>query len=138
MGAVIPLLALVFVLATLIIEALPAIRLNGLHFFTATEWNPGNLYGDTDVTDGVATSGRRLLRRIAADRRHPGELRDRPDHRGAGVYRSGVGDRGTVAETPRLGGRHGTRIARRHPQRRRRPMGGNDIRAVHRPPHRSA
>ena len=53
-AAVIPLLALVFVLATLIIEALPAIRLNGLHFFTATEWNPGNLYGNTAVTDGVA------------------------------------------------------------------------------------
>ena len=52
-GAVIPLIALVFVLATLIIEALPAIRLNGLHFFTATEWNPGNLYGNTVVTDGV-------------------------------------------------------------------------------------
>jgi phosphate transport system permease protein len=51
-SAVIPLLALVFVLATLIIEALPAIRLNGLHFFTATEWNQGNLYGDTVVTDG--------------------------------------------------------------------------------------
>jgi phosphate transport system permease protein len=52
-GAVIPLLALVFVLATLIIEALPAIRLNGLHFFTATEWNPGNIYGSTEVSDGV-------------------------------------------------------------------------------------
>lgn len=52
-GAVIPLLALVFVLATLAIEALPAIRVNGLHFFTATEWNQGNVYGDTAVTDGV-------------------------------------------------------------------------------------
>ncbi len=52
-GAIIPLLALVFVLATLLIEALPAIKLNGLHFFTATEWNPGNLYGDTEVSDGV-------------------------------------------------------------------------------------
>ena len=39
--------------AFVIIEALPAIRLNGLHFFTATEWNPGNLYGNTVVTDGV-------------------------------------------------------------------------------------
>jgi phosphate transport system permease protein len=52
-GAVIPLFALVFVLGTLIIEALPAIRLNGLHFFTATEWNPGNLYGSTEVSKGV-------------------------------------------------------------------------------------
>lgn len=53
LGAVIPLLALVFVLATLIVEALPAIRINGLHFFTASEWNPGNLYGSNDVSKGV-------------------------------------------------------------------------------------
>jgi phosphate transport system permease protein len=53
LGAVIPLLALVFVLATLVIEALPAIRVNRLHFFTGTEWDPGNVYGDTVVTDGV-------------------------------------------------------------------------------------
>ena len=137
LGAVIPLIALVFVLATLIIEALPAIRLNGLHFFTATEWNPGNLYGNTVVTDGVPHPTGAYYGASAADRRHPGELCDRPDRRGAGVHRSGVGDRGTVAETSRLGGRHGTRIARRHPQCRRRPLGGNDIRAVHRPPHRS-
>jgi len=52
-GAVIPMIALVFVLATLIIEALPAIRVNGLHFFTASEWNQGNLYGNTVVTRGV-------------------------------------------------------------------------------------
>jgi phosphate transport system permease protein len=53
-GAVIPLLALVFVLATLVIEAVGAIRVNGLHFFTAIEWNPGNTYGETEVSDGVA------------------------------------------------------------------------------------
>ena len=52
-SAVIPLLALVFVLGTLIIEAVGAIRINGLHFFTATEWNPGNLYGSTEVSKGV-------------------------------------------------------------------------------------
>ncbi len=52
-GAVMPLVALVFVLATLAIEALPAIRVNGLHFFTATEWKQGNVYGGTVVTDGV-------------------------------------------------------------------------------------
>ncbi len=53
-SAVIPLLALVFVLATLLIEALPAIRFNGLHFFTTTAWNPGNAYGATVITHGVA------------------------------------------------------------------------------------
>ena len=49
-----PLLALVFVLATLIIEALPAIRVNGWHFFTGTEWNPGNTYGSVETSHGVA------------------------------------------------------------------------------------
>ena len=53
-AAVIPLLALVFVLATLVIEATGAIRVNGLHFFTGTAWNPGNTYGDAVVTDGVS------------------------------------------------------------------------------------
>jgi phosphate transport system permease protein len=52
-SAVIPLLALLFVLATLVVEALPAIKVNGLHFFTAAEWDPGNLYGNTVVTNGV-------------------------------------------------------------------------------------
>jgi phosphate transport system permease protein len=52
-SAVIPLFALVFVLGTLIIEAVGAIRVNGLHFFTASEWNPGNLYGNTEVSHGV-------------------------------------------------------------------------------------
>lgn len=52
-GAVIPLLALVFVLVTLGIEALPAIDVNGLHFFTGTDWNPGNTYGDATSTRGV-------------------------------------------------------------------------------------
>lgn len=54
LSALVPLLALIFVLATLIIEALPAIRVNGLHFLTATDWNPGNTYGNTVVSDGVA------------------------------------------------------------------------------------
>jgi phosphate transport system permease protein len=53
LSAVIPLLALVFVLATLVIEALPAVRYNGLHFFTGTEWNPGNTYGSIDASHGV-------------------------------------------------------------------------------------
>ncbi|HYB83389.1 MAG TPA: phosphate ABC transporter permease subunit PstC [Mycobacterium sp.] len=52
-SAVIPLLALVFVLAMLLVEAVGAIRLNGLHFFTGTAWNPGNTYGETVVTHGV-------------------------------------------------------------------------------------
>jgi phosphate transport system permease protein len=54
LSAVIPLLALLFVLVTLTIEAHGAIRLNGLHFFTGTEWNPGNTYGETVVNHGVS------------------------------------------------------------------------------------
>jgi phosphate transport system permease protein len=53
-SAVVPLLAVVFVLATLVIEAVGAVRVNGLHFFTGVAWNPGNTYGDTVVTHGVA------------------------------------------------------------------------------------
>ncbi|VBA52850.1 Phosphate transport system permease protein PstC 1 [Mycobacterium attenuatum] len=53
-AAVIPLLALGFVLVTLVIEALPAIRFNGLHLFTGTDWDPGNLYDQAVVTNGVA------------------------------------------------------------------------------------
>ncbi|MFI1916203.1 phosphate ABC transporter permease subunit PstC [Nocardia sp. NPDC020380] len=52
-GAAIPLLALIFVLVTLILEAYGAIKLNGTHFFTGTDWKPGNTYGDTEITDGV-------------------------------------------------------------------------------------
>jgi phosphate transport system permease protein len=54
LGAVIPLLAVVFVLVVLLIEALPAIGVNGLHFFTSTQWNPGDTYGQTEVTNGVS------------------------------------------------------------------------------------
>jgi phosphate transport system permease protein len=53
-SAVFPLLALAFVLVTLLVEALPAISFNGLHFFTGISWNPGNTYDNTVVTDGVA------------------------------------------------------------------------------------
>ena len=132
-----PLLALVFVLATLVIEALPAIRVNGLAFLHRHRMEPGQHLRQHRDQPRCRTSGRRRLRRVAADRRHPGELRDRPDRRGAGVHRRGAGDRGPVAQTSAgVGRRHGARIARRHPQRRRRPVGGDDVRAVHRPPRR--
>jgi phosphate transport system permease protein len=50
----VPLLALLFILATLIVKAWPAIRLNGLGFFTGVRWNPGSTYGATVTTHGVA------------------------------------------------------------------------------------
>ena len=53
-SAVVPLLAVVFVLAVLVIEAVGAVRVNGLHFFTGVRWNPGNTYGETVVSHGVA------------------------------------------------------------------------------------
>jgi phosphate transport system permease protein len=54
LGALVPLLALVFVMVTLLIEALPAVEVNGLHFFTGTEWNSGNTDGGTVISHGVA------------------------------------------------------------------------------------
>ncbi len=45
-------LALVVLVLVLVIE-MGAIRLNGLHSFTATEWNQATPHGET-VTDGVA------------------------------------------------------------------------------------
>lgn len=53
-GAVIPVLALLFILAVLLIEAIPAIRLNGLHFFYKSVWNEGTGYNSRIVdTSGV-------------------------------------------------------------------------------------
>ncbi len=51
-GAVIPLAALVFILVVLLIESLPAIRYNGLHFFTTTVWNEGVSYNALPVHSG--------------------------------------------------------------------------------------
>ncbi len=52
-GALIPALALAFILVSLILEALPAIRLNGWSFFTSSAWNPGSGYGAVIITDGI-------------------------------------------------------------------------------------
>ena len=46
-------------------------------------------------------------------------------------------DRGALAATSRLGRRHGARIAGRNPQCRRRLVGGDDVRSIHRASHRS-
>lgn len=48
-----PVLALALVLVALIIEALPAIRYNGLHFLTGSGWNVGSDYGTPVTTGGV-------------------------------------------------------------------------------------
>jgi phosphate transport system permease protein len=53
-AAVIPLLALAFVVVTLALEAIPAIRFNGWGFFARTDWRPGNFYGNGVITDGIA------------------------------------------------------------------------------------
>jgi phosphate transport system permease protein len=52
-GALIPALALAFITVSLILEALPAIRLNGWSFFTSSAWNPGSGYGAVVTTDGI-------------------------------------------------------------------------------------
>jgi phosphate transport system permease protein len=51
--ATVPLLALIFILATLVYEAVPAIRLNGPGFLTRLAWNPGNFYGGVSHAGGV-------------------------------------------------------------------------------------
>jgi phosphate transport system permease protein len=52
-GAVIPLLALGFILVVLFIQAIPAIRLNGGHFFTSSAWSYGGYNSAIQVTNGV-------------------------------------------------------------------------------------
>jgi phosphate transport system permease protein len=53
-GAVVPLLMLLFVLATLVVKAIPAIRFSGTGFFTGTKWNFGSEYGTPVTTDGIS------------------------------------------------------------------------------------
>lgn len=52
-GAVIPLLMLGFVLVTLIVEAIPAIKFNGLGFLTGTAWSFGAGYAAPITTGGI-------------------------------------------------------------------------------------
>jgi phosphate transport system permease protein len=52
-GAVVPVLMLVFVLVTLIIQAIPAIQFSGGHFFTGTTWNFGSQYATPVKTNGL-------------------------------------------------------------------------------------
>jgi len=51
--ASLPLLALGFIVVVLVFEAIPAIRVNGLKFFTTSYWAQGNLYAPLTSTDGV-------------------------------------------------------------------------------------
>jgi len=51
--AVIPAMALLFILITLIVEAIPAIRFNGLGFFTKSVWSEGSFYTPTVTTNGI-------------------------------------------------------------------------------------
>jgi phosphate transport system permease protein len=53
-AAALPLVAVVFVVTVLVIKAVPAIRVNGFNFLTHSGWNPGNTYGATVHTHGVA------------------------------------------------------------------------------------
>src|SRR5579875_859435 len=49
-GALLPVLALGFILVVLLVEAIPAIRYNGWHFFTGSVWNEGTGYNAKVVT----------------------------------------------------------------------------------------
>lgn len=52
-GAVVPVLMLAFVLVTLILKSIPALRYSGWHFFTGTTWNFGAQYGTPVKSDGL-------------------------------------------------------------------------------------
>jgi phosphate transport system permease protein len=52
-GALIPLLALGFILVVLLVDAIPAIRLNGAGFFTKSIWSPGGYNSTIVSTDGI-------------------------------------------------------------------------------------
>ncbi|HEX9064682.1 MAG TPA: phosphate ABC transporter permease subunit PstC [Streptosporangiaceae bacterium] len=51
--AFIPALALLLILITLIVKAIPAIEFNGLGFFTKSVWSEGSFYTPTVVTHGI-------------------------------------------------------------------------------------
>ena len=51
--AFVPLVALGLIVAVLVWKAVPAIRYNGLGFFTHTTWSQGNLYAPLVTTHGV-------------------------------------------------------------------------------------
>lgn len=53
-AAVLPTLALGLILTILLVKALPAIKVNGMHFFTGSGFNEGSFYGKPVTTDGVA------------------------------------------------------------------------------------
>jgi phosphate transport system permease protein len=53
-GVLLPLAALVFAVTVLAVKAAPAIRVNGWHFLTGTQWSYGSGYATTVHTDGVA------------------------------------------------------------------------------------
>ena len=53
-GALLPVLALGFILVVLFLKAVPAIKYNGWGFFTGTTWSEGSLYGNPVATNGVS------------------------------------------------------------------------------------
>ena len=55
-GAIIPLIALLGMIATLLVEAIPAIRYNGFGFFTSSVWEGGNPYGTAGPTPVASTT----------------------------------------------------------------------------------
>jgi phosphate transport system permease protein len=52
-GAVVPVLMLIFVLVTLVIQAIPAIRFSGWGIFTGRTWNFGSQYATPVTSDGL-------------------------------------------------------------------------------------
>lgn len=53
-AALVPLLALGAMVAILVVQAMPAIRYNGLGFLTGSTWSIGNLYSSPITTNGIS------------------------------------------------------------------------------------
>ncbi len=53
-AALVPLCALVFAVIVLFFKAWPAVKVNGWDFFVGSQWRPGNTYGATVYSHGVA------------------------------------------------------------------------------------
>ncbi len=136
--ALLPALALLFILITLIVEAIPAIKFNGLGFFTKSIWSEGSFYTPTVTTNGVTHPQGAAYGARARDRRDDLDLGDRADHRGAVRLSE---RRWSSWSGCRPGSRASSacflELLAGIPSVVDRALGRADLRAVHRPRHRA-
>ena len=54
LAAILPFIGLAFALIVVAYKGWPAVLVNGTHFFTGSQWQPGSTYGDSHVVHGVS------------------------------------------------------------------------------------